>query len=151
MSFKLFLIKGAKPLLAAVAVAGSAYGYKEWEKAKVAMKISDNEKDMVALFDKIDHDHSGSIDKKELKEALAAAGINVNKIALEAMMHAADEDHDGTISKQEWIHMCQRINIPHPDHTFHPNMQKVDHSGDVTRPVMKEEMWKETHGRHDKK
>jgi hypothetical protein len=114
------------------------------------MKINDNEKEMGKLFDDIDVDHSGSIDKSELKTALAAKGLKVNMVAIEAMMQAADEDHDGKISKEEWIHMCHRVSAHHSFPTKYLEKPE-DHSAVHAKEVLEEEKFKETHGRHDPK
>lgn len=120
MSFKLALVKLVKPVTVATVAVVSAYGYREWDKAKNALKLSVNDKDMTVLFDKLDSDHSGYIDKGELREALKQSGVKVNYLSLEAMMKAADENGDGKISREEWLHMCHHIfhdssgEVPHP-------------------------------------
>ncbi len=120
MSFKLALVKLVKPVTVATVAVVSAYGYREWDKAKNALKLSVNDKDMTVLFDKLDSDHSGYIDKGELREALKQSGMKVNSLSLEAMMKAADENGDGKISREEWLHMCHHIfhdssgEVPHP-------------------------------------
>lgn len=138
MSLKLFMLRVVRPVALVTAVTGSAYGYKEWEKAKSALKLSTNDSEMIALFDKVDKNHSGYIEKQDLRDALKSAGYGVNLIALDAMMKVADENHDGRISKDEWLHICHSINndgsLSHPFHlptskAGSPDTPKSTHTG----------------------
>lgn len=54
------------------------------------------------LFDKIDVDGGGSVDKDELFEALKEAGAVVSKDGLDAMVAMVDVDGDGEIDRKEW-------------------------------------------------
>lgn len=44
------------------------------------------------MFDRLDVDHDGTFDRKELKGRIARADFS-----------AADPDHDGTVSKDEYL------------------------------------------------
>lgn len=54
------------------------------------------------IFDKIDMDQSGDIDRDELFLALREAGIPITKKNSRNMLKYADTDGDGVISREEW-------------------------------------------------
>lgn len=114
------MLRVGRPVAVVSAVAVSAYGYREWDRAKSALHLSTNDAAMIALFNKVDKDHSGYIERQDLRDALKSAGFQVNTVALEAMMKVADENTDGRISKDEWLHICHSINndgsLSHPLH-----------------------------------
>jgi uncharacterized membrane protein YoaK (UPF0700 family) len=60
-----------------------------------------------AVFDRIDTDHSNSIDLQELHVALKEIGIKISKRECAAMMKRADSDRNGTISRTEWHEIAQ--------------------------------------------
>jgi Ca2+-binding EF-hand superfamily protein len=58
-----------------------------------------------ALFDKLDRDHDGTLDKRELAGRLSAKELA-----------AADPDHDGTLTKDEYLAIVeQRFNAANAD------------------------------------
>ena len=54
-----------------------------------------------ALFDKIDKDHSGEIDKPELKRFVEILGIPMTDDELNALFAEVDTDHSGSLSFDE--------------------------------------------------
>jgi hypothetical protein len=60
-----------------------------------------------AIFTRLDTDHSNTIDETELFEALQKAGMNLTKHECEVMMRHADSDGDGTLSREEWIQIAR--------------------------------------------
>lgn len=59
-----------------------------------------------ALFDKLERDHDGTLDKRELGGRLSAKELA-----------AADPDHDGTLTKDEYLALVeQRFAAADPDH-----------------------------------
>jgi len=57
------------------------------------------------LFDKLDRDHDGTLDKRELRGRLNAKDFA-----------AADPDHDGTLDKNEFLAFVEkRFNAANPD------------------------------------
>lgn len=105
MSFRLLLAKGSKPLMALTGLGVSLYGTYEWNKTKAALGVDKgmSQKDMEAMFHKIDKDGSGFIDEKELLAYLKEEKIQgVGPYEVHAMMLAADETKDGKINFAEW-------------------------------------------------
>src|SRR3981189_3055211 len=68
--------------------------------------LAEAKKAASALFDKLDRDHDGPLDKREL-----AGKLTQNELA------AADPDHDGTLTKDEYLAVVeQRFRAADPDH-----------------------------------
>jgi EF hand len=58
------------------------------------------------MFDKLERDHDGTLDKRELARRLSAKELA-----------AADPDHDGTLTKEEYLAVVeQRFAAADPDH-----------------------------------
>ncbi|MGC1880950.1 MAG: calcium-binding protein [Pseudolabrys sp.] len=58
-----------------------------------------------ALFDRLDRDHDGTLDRRELRGRLSARELN-----------DADPDHDGTLTKSEYLAAVERrFNAANPD------------------------------------
>lgn len=60
------------------------------------------DKALWALFETIDRNHNGEIDKNELKEAFARAGVTVSNAKLDEFFRLMDVNNDGVISYSEW-------------------------------------------------
>lgn len=54
------------------------------------------------LFQSIDRNHNGEIDRAELKEAFASAGITVSSSMLDQFLAQMDQNNDGVITYNEW-------------------------------------------------
>jgi Ca2+-binding EF-hand superfamily protein len=59
--------------------------------------LAEAQKAGAAAFDKLERDHDGTLDKKELTRRLSAAELA-----------AADPDHDGTLSKEEYLAVVEQ-------------------------------------------
>jgi Ca2+-binding EF-hand superfamily protein len=68
-----------------------------------------NDSKLRELFDKIDLDRGGTIDRHELHTALAASGKQLTDAQMEAMMKAADEDGSGDIDFQEFSDILKGV------------------------------------------
>jgi Ca2+-binding EF-hand superfamily protein len=67
--------------------------------------LAEAKKAASALFDKLERDHDGTLDKRELAGRLTAKELA-----------AADPDHDGTLTKDEYLAVVeQRFNAANPD------------------------------------
>lgn len=60
------------------------------------------DRELWKIFDAVDVDRDGKIDKLELRRALFKSGINVNGDRLEQFFKSMDSDRDGSISYDEW-------------------------------------------------
>src|SRR5881392_2967536 len=68
--------------------------------------LAEAKKAASALFDKLDRDHDGTLDKRELARRLTAKEFA-----------AADPDHDGALTKDEYLAVVeQRFTAADPDH-----------------------------------
>ncbi|KAF2216928.1 hypothetical protein CERZMDRAFT_108814 [Cercospora zeae-maydis SCOH1-5] len=63
---------------------------------------TETEKELWLLFQSIDKDHSGRLDKGELSSAFEKAGVAVSKARLDRFFAYIDKDRDGTIDFNEW-------------------------------------------------
>ncbi len=60
------------------------------------------EKELRQLFESIDRDHNGELDKDELKLAFRRAGLAISSAKLDQFFDEVDVNHDGVISFEEW-------------------------------------------------
>jgi len=60
------------------------------------------EQELWALFQSIDRDHDGNLDKGELRLAFERAGVAVSNARLDRFFSYIDKNHDGTIDFSEW-------------------------------------------------
>lgn len=54
------------------------------------------------MFQNIDRDHNGDLDKSELFAAFRRAGVAVSNARLGRFFDYIDKDHNGLISYEEW-------------------------------------------------
>jgi hypothetical protein len=135
MSFRLFLAKGSKPIMALTGIGMSMYGTYEWNKTKKALKIDDtmSMKDMEAMFHEIDRDKSGYIDERELMKYLKERKVEgIGPYEVHAMMVSADESKDGKISFAEWKDLIKGTH-----EASHPGQKMVPAPGRGSAPKVK--------------
>lgn len=60
------------------------------------------EAELSQLFETIDRDHNGKLDKDELRAAYQRAGVAVSSAKLDEFFDEVDSNHDGEISFEEW-------------------------------------------------
>jgi len=56
----------------------------------------------VSVFDEIDFDKGGTIDKDEIYDALQEAGVEISEEGVATLFNMIDEDGSGEIDKDEW-------------------------------------------------
>lgn len=80
----------------------------KWSWKDVLNKItpSGNRDEVLALFDEMDRDESGTLDMYELEKGLKG---KVTSEELKALLLAADNDGDGEISKHEWEELVNQL------------------------------------------
>lgn len=64
--------------------------------------VEETEAQLLALFNKIDRDGDGKIDKGELKAAFKRANLAVPQQKLDRFVSEFDRDGSGTITFDEW-------------------------------------------------
>jgi solute carrier family 25 phosphate transporter 23/24/25/41 len=64
--------------------------------------VEHTEKQLFALFQSIDRDHNGNLDKEELRAAFKKVGLIVPSRKLDQFFSEVDTNHDGVISFDEW-------------------------------------------------
>ncbi|KAJ5938953.1 hypothetical protein N7466_002087 [Penicillium verhagenii] len=64
--------------------------------------INHTELGLWQMFQTIDHDHNGEIDKIELRNAFAKSGVTVSSSKLDEFFAEVDKNNDGVISYTEW-------------------------------------------------
>ena len=60
------------------------------------------EQSLWTLFQSIDRDHNGNLDKSELSQAFERAGVAVSNARLDRFFGYIDKNHDGKIDFPEW-------------------------------------------------
>ena len=60
------------------------------------------EKELWVLFQSIDRDKNGNLDKSELSQAFERAGVAVSNARLDRFFGYIDKNHDGSIDFPEW-------------------------------------------------
>lgn len=67
------------------------------------------EKELWSLFQAIDRDRSGELDKSEVAAAFERAGVTVSNARLNRFFDHIDKNHDGTINFSEWRGMTDQF------------------------------------------
>ena len=62
----------------------------------------ETEQELWTLFQSIDRDHDGNLDKNELSSAFQRSGVAVSNARLDRFFSYIDKNHDGTIDFSEW-------------------------------------------------
>jgi solute carrier family 25 phosphate transporter 23/24/25/41 len=60
------------------------------------------ERELLQLFESIDKDNNGALDKGELRAAFSRAGLTISNAKLDQFFDEVDVNHDGEISFEEW-------------------------------------------------
>lgn len=64
--------------------------------------MSQTEAQLWGMFENIDRDHDGNLDKSELRAAFTRAGLAVPNARLDRFFDDVDSNNDGVISFDEW-------------------------------------------------
>lgn len=62
----------------------------------------ETERSLWTLFQSIDRDHNGNLDKSELSQAFERSGVAVSNARLDRFFGYIDKNHDGKIDFPEW-------------------------------------------------
>jgi Ca2+-binding EF-hand superfamily protein len=92
------------------------------------LDLAEVKKAASALFAKLDRDHDGTLDKRELAGRLSAKELA-----------AADPDHDGTLTSDEYLAVVeQRFNAANPDKDGTLDARELNtHAGQALLRLMK--------------
>ncbi|OJJ66857.1 hypothetical protein ASPBRDRAFT_187537 [Aspergillus brasiliensis CBS 101740] len=95
-------LKNADPMLRDIikAVDTNGDGYIDYPEFRAF--VDHTEIGLWQLFESIDHNHNGEIDKTELKTAFSKSGVTVSNARLEEFFAEVDSNKDGVISYAEW-------------------------------------------------
>jgi solute carrier family 25 phosphate transporter 23/24/25/41 len=64
--------------------------------------VKHTEEELRMLFDSIDRNHNGLLEKSELQAACRRAGLLVSNRKLDDFFAAVDVNHDGVVTFDEW-------------------------------------------------
>ncbi|KAH0545583.1 hypothetical protein FGG08_000414 [Glutinoglossum americanum] len=112
-------LKNADPLLKDILEAVDTSGDGRIQYEEFRNFVEETEKELRILFNSIDRDHNGRLDKDELRAAFAKAGLVVSNSKLDQFFSEVDTNHDGEISFEEWRDFLLFI----PQHT--PGLKAV--------------------------
>ncbi|KAK2759171.1 hypothetical protein FQN54_003271 [Arachnomyces sp. PD_36] len=98
----LVALKNADPLLKDIlkAVDTSGDGHIQYHEFRVF--VDEAERELWRMFQSIDRDQNGELDKGELKAAFARAGVSVSNSKLDQFFAEVDTNRDGVITFEEW-------------------------------------------------
>ena len=82
------------------------------------------EKLVRSVFEKIDHDNSRILEKKELKEALLLLGLNISDEGVEMFLAEYDVDGDGYLNPTEFLLFATSVALDSDD-SLNEEMQKM--------------------------
>lgn len=64
--------------------------------------LNQTEDSLWEMFESIDRNHNGEIDKAELRNAFSRSGVTVSSAKLDRFFAEVDKNNDGVISYTEW-------------------------------------------------
>jgi solute carrier family 25 (mitochondrial phosphate transporter), member 23/24/25/41 len=67
--------------------------------------VKHTEEELRYMFEAIDSNHDGSLDRSELQRAFRKAGLTVSNAKLDQFFETVDTNHDGRVSFEEWRHV----------------------------------------------
>ena len=70
--------------------------------AEFRVFVEHTEAELLSLFNSIDRDHNGRIDKRELQAAFKGAGLDLAPRKLDQFFSEVDTNNDGEIGFDEW-------------------------------------------------
>ena len=95
-------LKNADTLLRDVLKAVDTSGDGQIQFNEFRVFVEHAERELWQLFESIDRDHSGALDKDELQAAFKRAGLTISAAKLDQFFDQVDVNHDGEISFDEW-------------------------------------------------
>jgi solute carrier family 25 (mitochondrial phosphate transporter), member 23/24/25/41 len=107
-------LKNADDLLRDVLKAVDTSGDGQIQFNEFRVFVEHAERELWQLFESIDKDGSGALDKDELRLAFQRAGLTISSAKLDQFFDEVDVNHDGQISFEEWrwVHLLPRPSRP---------------------------------------
>ncbi|KAG9570333.1 hypothetical protein KCU60_g17290, partial [Aureobasidium melanogenum] len=98
--------------------------------------VDQTERELWQLFQSIDRNHDGNLDKNELRAAFVRAGLAVPNSRLDSFFADVDTDNDGVINFGEWRDFLLFMPIGSPGlkavMSYYQSAMKVTAEGDVS-------------------
>ncbi|RMD44996.1 hypothetical protein DV735_g79, partial [Chaetothyriales sp. CBS 134920] len=95
-------LKNADSLLQDVLKAVDTSGDGQIQFSEFRVFVEHAERELWQLFESIDKDNSGALDKEEMRAAFKRAGLTISNAKLDQFFDEVDTNHDGEISFEEW-------------------------------------------------
>lgn len=95
-------LKNADDLLHDVLKAVDTSGDGQIQFNEFRVFVEHAERELWQLFETIDHDKNGTLDKDELRAAFSKAGLSISSAKLDHFFDEVDVNHDGEITFEEW-------------------------------------------------
>lgn len=89
--------------------------------AEFKVFVESTEQELRQLFDRIDRNKNGILDKDELRAAFRRAGLAISKAKLQQFFDEVDVNDDGVITFEEWRYDKKRFRRPCLREAFKPN------------------------------
>ncbi|KAL8804417.1 MAG: hypothetical protein Q9223_005741 [Gallowayella weberi] len=128
-------LKNADDLLQDVLAAVDTDGDGQIQYTEFRVFVEQTEKELLKLFQSIDRDHNGQLDKSELKLAFSRAGLAVPNSKLDQFFSEVDSNRDGVISFEEWRNFLLFIPATTPNLravlSYYSSTVMVNAEGDV--------------------
>ncbi|KAL9619056.1 MAG: hypothetical protein Q9160_006311 [Pyrenula sp. 1 TL-2023] len=128
-------LKNADSLLHDVLEAVDTSGDGQIQYNEFRVFVDHTERELWQLFESIDRDHNGSLDKAELQAAFSRAGLAISSAKLDQFFEEVDTNHDGEISFEEWRNFLLFIPANAPNLrailSYYSATGTVNYEGDV--------------------
>ena len=95
-------LKNADSLLHDVLKAVDTSGDGQIQFNEFRVFVEHAERELWQLFESIDRDHNGALDKDEMRAAFSRAGLTISNAKLDQFFDEVDVNHDGSIDFDEW-------------------------------------------------
>lgn len=80
--------------------------------------VQQTESQLRTLFNEIDLNHDGKLDRQELSAACQRAGLAVSNAKLDRFFEKVDSNNDGSVSFREWASVPPAYPNFHPDYPY---------------------------------
>lgn len=128
-------LKDADTLLQEVLNAVDTSGDERIQYQEFRVFVDHAERELWQLFESIDRDHNGEIDKAELQAAFSRAGLSISKSKIDQFFYEVDTNHDNVITFEEWRNFLLFIPSGRPRlrevYSYYSSIGTLNPEGDV--------------------